>query len=560
MTILEEFLESILKFLRSKDSVNLQLWLRVEPPLPDQYFKLSQELKTSFRDSSVLERQIAKLLPDDPNASYEDGNVWPGFLAFMKDYLEFWRDVNFEDLLETHSQLTSLASTCLAALSNPTYGIIILPTAIQLSTALAKLAMTLDKRPDLTRRLRRVADVDAGETRKTLVEGTAETIQRAFTVCLTERTANRNGVGSDGQPEGKKVGIYSFANLALKLFFQCRKTRLANQLITNITQHSPPLELYPASQRVTYLYYLGRYFFSNTHYYLAQRSLQAAYDQCHAQCINQRRLILIYLISSNLILGRFPSRPFMSRPEASGVLEKFVPIVKAIKLGDMVAFKHALGPEGGNEQWFFKRGILLPLLYRCEVYVWRSLARRVLNLTYSWPFDANSKKAPTLNLSDLVVAAQYCQKVLEGWERPLDTTKAMQSGRTHTNSMFLTAPDLVKPSRGLDNVSTHQGIIWGSKLPDVTDIESIVASLVQQGLLRGFISHTQGKFAILGAKQRGGPLNAGFPSIWEVIKDRAEREGLGADVPGWVTGDSSSSIVSGGVFNLTGIARPAGSG
>lgn len=111
-------------------------------------------------------------------------------------------------------------STCLAALSNPTYGIVILPTAIQLSTALAKLAMTLDKRPDLTRRLRRVADVDAGENRKTLVEGTAETIQRAFTVCLTERTTNRNGVGADGKPEGKKVGIYSFANLALKLFFQ----------------------------------------------------------------------------------------------------------------------------------------------------------------------------------------------------------------------------------------------------------------------------------------------------------------------------------------------------
>ncbi|KAM0148891.1 hypothetical protein ACHAPC_007912 [Botrytis cinerea] len=220
MAILEEFLESILKFLRAKDGTSLQLWLRVEPPLPDHYFQLGQELKASFKNSTALERHIAKLLPDDPNASYEDGNVWPGFLAFMKDYLEFWRDVDFEDLLETHSQLTVLASTCLAALSNPTYGIVILPTAIQLSTALAKLAMTLDKRPDLTRRLRRVADVDAGETRKTLVEGTAETIQRAFTVCLTERTTNRNGVGSDGKPEGKKVGIYSFANLALKLFFQ----------------------------------------------------------------------------------------------------------------------------------------------------------------------------------------------------------------------------------------------------------------------------------------------------------------------------------------------------
>jgi hypothetical protein len=80
--------------------------------------------------------------------------------------------------------------------------------------------MMLDKRPDLTSRLVKIADVDQGETRKTLVEGTAESIQRAFTMCLTERTANRNGIGRDGKPEGKKVGIYSFANMALRLLFQ----------------------------------------------------------------------------------------------------------------------------------------------------------------------------------------------------------------------------------------------------------------------------------------------------------------------------------------------------
>ena len=79
--------------------------------------------------------------------------------------------------------------------------------------------MTLDKRPDLTRRLRVNVD-QGGETRKTLVEGTAESIQRAFTMCLTERSANRNGIGRDGKPEGKKIGIYSFANLVLKLLFQ----------------------------------------------------------------------------------------------------------------------------------------------------------------------------------------------------------------------------------------------------------------------------------------------------------------------------------------------------
>ena len=77
----------------------------------------------------------------------------------------------------------------------------------------------LEDRPDLTRKLRKTADADQGET-KTLVEGTAETIQRAFTICLTERTSNRNGIGRDGKPEGKKIGIYSLANMVLKLLFK----------------------------------------------------------------------------------------------------------------------------------------------------------------------------------------------------------------------------------------------------------------------------------------------------------------------------------------------------
>ncbi|KAF4635883.1 hypothetical protein G7Y89_g2201 [Cudoniella acicularis] len=545
MAIVDEFLISISGFLRTKDALQLQLYLRVEPPLPDTFLQLAQELKTSYRDSDVLDRHITKLIPENDNDEADEGNAWPGFLAFMKEYLEFWRDVNFDDLLETHSQLSALVNACITALSNSTYGVVMLPTTIQLSANLAKLAMMLDKRPDLMRRLRKVAD--EGENRKTLVEGTAESIQRAFTMCLTERTANKN------KPEGKKAGIYSFANMVLKLLFQCRKTRLANQLFTNISQHSPPLALYPASQRVTYLYYLGRFLFANNHFYRAQLCLQSAYDQCHAKCINQRRNILIYLIAANMILGRFPSRAFMSRRESAGILEKFAPISKAIRRGDIVAFKKALGPESGNEQWFFRKGILLPLLSRCEVLVWRSLCRQVFLLTYQFPSEPSSRKAPTLDIQDLIAAVQFSQKVLEGWQKPVDPA----AGRTHINSMFMKTPDLLPPQQGPKKLSAEQGIIFGNKMPNLLEMEAIVASLVQQGLLHGFISHTQGKFAIIGAKQRGGPLNAGFPAVWEVLKARAEKEGKEAEVPGWVKTERKG--FTGGVINLSG-ARPVGSG
>lgn len=272
----------------------------------------------------------------------------------------------------------------------------------------------------------------------------------------------------------------------------------------------------------------------------------------------QKRLILIYLVSSNMILGRFPSADLTARPEAQGILEKFIPIARAIQKGSMIAFKHSLGPQSGNEKWFFKKGILLPLLNRCEVLVWRSLARRVFLLTYQVPTDPKDRRAPTLDFQCLVVAAQYCQKKLEGWQRPVDALTQMQAGRAHTNALFMKTPDLIPPPKGHKYLSAHEGVTFGNKMPKYLEIEAIVASLVQQGLLHGYISHAQGKFAIVGSKQRGGPLNAGFPNAWEVLKTRAEVEGRDVDVPGWVQSERKGLM--GGVVNLSGIARPVGSG
>jgi nuclear mRNA export protein PCID2/THP1 len=108
MAVIEQFLTSISGFLHAKDAAKLQDWLRVEPPLPDQYYNLGRELQISYADSDTLERYIAKLIPENDSPFLEEGGAWPGFLAFIKEYLEFWRDVNFEDLLETHSQLSGL--------------------------------------------------------------------------------------------------------------------------------------------------------------------------------------------------------------------------------------------------------------------------------------------------------------------------------------------------------------------------------------------------------------------------------------------------------------------
>jgi nuclear mRNA export protein PCID2/THP1 len=120
MAIVDEYLKSILELLHAKNSVELQFYLRVEPDpsLPDNFLRLSKELKTSYRDSNVLEQHVAKLLPENDDGKADEGDVWPGFLAFIKEYLEYWRDVNFDDLLETHFQLSGLAKYVPLSLAN----------------------------------------------------------------------------------------------------------------------------------------------------------------------------------------------------------------------------------------------------------------------------------------------------------------------------------------------------------------------------------------------------------------------------------------------------------
>jgi nuclear mRNA export protein PCID2/THP1 len=107
--------------------------------------------------------------------------------------------------------LTIALSSCATAFAHPTYGGMLLKTSMSLSETLARLTMSLSRRPDLTRKLRGGA---AGDEDKSIAESSAEIIQKIFTTCLTDRSSGRFG-----KPEGKKIGVYMFANLVLKLLF-----------------------------------------------------------------------------------------------------------------------------------------------------------------------------------------------------------------------------------------------------------------------------------------------------------------------------------------------------
>lgn len=104
MALIEQFLAEVRRFLKSRNGEQLRQWLQVEPPVPDQYHKLAQEL----RGVTSIEKLVEKHLPEEDDVPADQGTAWRGFIAFMEDYFKYWRDVDFEDLLGAHDLLMGL--------------------------------------------------------------------------------------------------------------------------------------------------------------------------------------------------------------------------------------------------------------------------------------------------------------------------------------------------------------------------------------------------------------------------------------------------------------------
>lgn len=297
-------------------------------------------------------------------------------------------------------------------------------------------------------------------------------------------------------------------------------------MLLNISASGPPLELYPAAQRVTFLYYLGRFNFDCDNFVRASHCLHEAYLQTPPVLQQHRKLILTYLIPSNIMLGRFPSEALLARPEAASLATVFLPIMSAVRKGNFVAFQHSIAL---HERWLYRKGLLFALTFRLRPIVWRSFIRRCFLLTYEPPPPtADSRAAPTLNLADVYVAASYVQRRLEGHAQ----ARPQQQHKRPVSNIFMMA---VTNSASPRSLKPSEGLFWGNLQVTEKEVEGVVAALIAQGLMHGFLAHSSGRFAVMGAKKAGGPLAAGWPAVARMILERLAEEGVDIDqVPAWV--------------------------
>ncbi|PHH80988.1 hypothetical protein CDD82_1407 [Ophiocordyceps australis] len=531
MALVQQFLAQIRQQVQDQRGDLLRAWLQVEPNAPQQYHAMAAELRSQVTGPD-LDQLVERALPQDDDVAEGEATAWPSLQTFIRDYLVLWRDIDHDDVLQSHELLTTVVNSCGTAFTHPQYGAMLLDLCMLLCESLVRFTLRLHRQPGLTRHLR-ARDEDGAS--KSIAESSAEIIQKFFKTCLMDRAAGH-------RPEGKKVGVYMFANLVLKLLFACKKTNLASMIFRNMSASSPPLRLYPASQRVTYLYYLGRFNFATSHYLRAALCLQQAYLHTPSQLVSHRANILTYLVPSNMLLGRFPSTQLARRPEAQALMPILMPLCDAVRAGDFVRFQDHLA---AHDAWLLEKGLYLQLCFRLRPLLWRSLARRTFLLTYIAPNDEDSRRAATLDLAHLLTTARFLQRRIEGWI-PASQLVRDRPFPHHVNSLYLKAvtgnvhqprdTSLLPPPGGARSLAPYQGLVCGNRDITLQDIEMTIAGLIRQELMHGFVAHGQARFAIIGAKAKG-PVLAGWPSPWQAIVERRYDDNFDPNhVPGWVRG------------------------
>ncbi|KAL2755779.1 hypothetical protein ACRALDRAFT_1082111 [Sodiomyces alcalophilus JCM 7366] len=147
-------------------------------------------------------------------------------------------------------------------------------------------------------------------------------LKRIFTLCLTDRAEIT---------ESRKWGIYAIINLLFKTYFKLNSANLARTILKALSTNKgnmPPLEAFPAAQRVTFKYYEGVLSFLEENYVEAEKHLDEAWKGCKKDAMSNK---------DKTLLEPFPR------------LQKiFLPLAQCIKRGDLHGFDLAL--QQGEEE------------------------------------------------------------------------------------------------------------------------------------------------------------------------------------------------------------------
>ncbi|KAK9249569.1 hypothetical protein V1506DRAFT_510718 [Lipomyces tetrasporus] len=412
---------------------------------------------------------------------------WPGFNEFVVSYLTVLGEVDPYGLAESYPLIEKLFTDLQIAFSNRR-GVILTQTVGKLAGSVTTLAISLDS-GNYQNGDDRSMDVDASNSAaEELMPRTSElakVLLKLFNSIRGERMTGENTEMS------KKEVILYVAVLLCRAYFKLNQPSACANVFSNIHTANIAFSRYPRSQRVTYRYYLGRFYFLRQELLRARTHLLWAFNNCHVSAISNHRAILTYLIPSNLLLG-VGARPHLYEIAGGTLREAFAPLERALRCGDLYGFNAHLVKYF---DWFVAKKMFLLLRSKSEIIIFRNLFRQIdvmVNASKPPP-EPGTKRPNDLTYDELLVGIRQSS-------RQNDVALAAQAGIASLDS-----PAIFPYSNSAEMAWTYD------------DAENICISLIDQGFMKANI-YARSKLLRL-------MPSGGFPRISDVWAARGQISG-----------------------------------
>lgn len=258
----------------------------------------------------------------------------------------------------------------------------------------------------------------------------------------------------------KKVALFAVTCVLFKIYFKVNTLQLCSKLINVIDVSSfrngvlQNKECYPVSDVVMYYYYLGRLKLFEDKYEESRDCFLLSLRHLPRRCLKNRQRIMVNLTAVNMVLGVMPTTAVS---QTYGLTELYE-LSLAVRRGDLGLFDRLMATY---QQPFLRIGVYL-LLEQVKVIAYRCFLKRIYLLG-----NANTRIS-LVTVSTLMNSIQQQQR---------------QAG-------------LAMGTSGDDD---------GGAL-DLDEVECIVANLIYNGKIKGYISH-QKSFLVL-SKQDPFPTQA----------------------------------------------------
>lgn len=226
-------------------------------------------------------------------------------------------------------------------------------------------------------------------------EEAARTINRAFTVCITDRSGL---VGS------RKHGCYKLLSLLMRIYFHRNQLNLCTQLLRALhTADMPRQGEFPKSHLVPFHYYNGRFLLSSGRFTEALEQLQTALRYTYSALIhgsetargNMERVLRFYLAAH---VACFPHQRPRIPDEYGGNHEILQCMFDLIANGKIAEYRNALSEYF---DWLAKHELYV-IFQRFEVIAIRNAIKRIHDSLES----ANRTKLPLQLIYNVADGAQ----------------------------------------------------------------------------------------------------------------------------------------------------------